>query len=86
MFCLLSVFSSSFLQDYPYTAEGDRCRKDKCLVVPGTGVHNWVDVGSSEEVGGQILIHFYWSFLPPFRSSLTAPTFWFVDVADVQLK
>lgn len=41
-----------YLQDYPYTAEGDVCKKTTCDVVEGTMVDKWVDVDhDSEQVG-----------------------------------
>lgn len=44
--CVLSVFfqSRGLKQDYPYTAEGDDCKKKTCDTVPGTMVDKWIDV------------------------------------------
>ncbi|CAN0074193.1 unnamed protein product [Ectocarpus sp. 8 AP-2014] len=36
-------------EDYPYTAEGDLCKKSTCDVVEGTMVDKWVDVETDDE-------------------------------------
>ncbi|CAB1119136.1 unnamed protein product [Ectocarpus sp. CCAP 1310/34] len=36
-------------EDYPYTAEGDLCKKSTCDVVEGTMVDRWIDVETDDE-------------------------------------
>lgn len=56
----LQTFDS--LQDYPYTAEGDICKKTTCDVVEGTMVDKWIDVDhDNEEVGTRTLSQAFFS-------------------------